>query len=110
MNAHAFCRILLRGVMEDVRPLTTVQERRAAWPYVYDDNGHAEFHGPSGFYWHGTACCKWAARANGWSDWIDQGAKGDPVFDLGGGRSATARVRRNTEPQGCECSELDCIC
>lgn len=73
MTTHTFCRVLLCSVMLDVRPLTTVEERKAAWAYLYLEMGDtAEFHGPNEFYWHGDACCKWAARVSGWEAWLAQ--------------------------------------
>ncbi len=72
MSAHAFCRVLLREVMLDVRPLTTVTERKDAWAYCYDDLGDVEFHGPSEFYWSGEGCCKWSARSQGWEAWLEK--------------------------------------
>lgn len=66
----AFCRILLRGVMDDVKKHTTAETRKAAW--VYHFNGDTwEFHGPNGFYWHGSADNAYDARAQGWQSWLD---------------------------------------
>ncbi len=62
---HAFCRNLLKLAMVDVRLVTSVAERKDAWVYGYEFDKF-EFHGPGGFYWHGSACCKWDARAEGW--------------------------------------------
>lgn len=75
MNSeHDFCRILLSEVMDDVRPLTTVAERKDSWTYLYKELDDGEFHGPAEFYWSGQACCKWHARAQGWEAWLESRA------------------------------------
>ena len=71
-DEHAFCRIMLRNVMQTVRERTTPAQRKAAWAWRYvDSHDNIEFHGPGDFYWHGRGCCKWIARANGWQAWLD---------------------------------------
>lgn len=65
---HAFCRLLLKEVMEDVRQETTARQRKSVWTWK-TGNQH-EFHGPDGFYWHGKTCCKWAASSAGWNAWL----------------------------------------
>ena len=70
--SHVFCRLLLKETMTEVRKHTTAEQRKKAWTYKYDAfRDHCEFHGPDGFYWHGTACCLWEARANGWQTWLE---------------------------------------
>lgn len=64
----AFSRELLRMVMADVRKITTVVERKSVWVYKVGQ-GSWEFHGPNGFYWHGSADNAYDARAMGWSAW-----------------------------------------
>lgn len=75
MNTQAidvqFCRALLRAVMADVRPFTTPAERKEVWVYQCMPE-HWEFHGPSGFYWHGSAANAYDARAKGWMAWMDK--------------------------------------
>lgn len=42
-----------------------------AW--VWDaGRDHWEFHGPDGFYWHGSAGNAYEARYKGWSAWLDK--------------------------------------
>lgn len=75
---HGFCRRLLTIVMEDVREHTTVEQRKAAWAYNYHD-GNVEFHGPEDFYWYGSGCCNWHARAEGWQAWMrEKGFEEEP--------------------------------
>jgi len=64
----AFARTLLRMTMEDIKPLTTVRERKTAWVY-HHMRDHWEFHGPEGYYWHGSADSAYDARAKGWAHW-----------------------------------------
>lgn len=64
----AFCRLLLKMTMEVIKPLTTVAERKAAWVYHFERDSW-EFHGPDGFYWHGSADNAYDARAQGWEAW-----------------------------------------
>lgn len=65
---QAFCRTLLRVVMDDIKTITTAKERKTAWVYKFGRD-HWEFHGPDGFYWHGSADNAYDARANGWQAW-----------------------------------------
>lgn len=67
----AFCGLLLRSAMEEVRLMTTAEERRKTWVYHFG-RGHWEFHGPGHFYWHGEADSNAHARALGWSKWIEK--------------------------------------
>jgi len=64
----AFSRTLLRVVMDDIKTITTAKERKAAWVYNFG-NDHWEFHGPDGYYWHGSADNAYDARAKGWQAW-----------------------------------------
>jgi len=70
MSEHDFCRKLMVEIMVDVRKHTTAVERSKAW--AWDDGRNYEFHGPDGFFWHGQACCRWAARAQGWSAYLEK--------------------------------------
>lgn len=73
MADHTFCRMSLAQVMPEVKKVTTVQERKDAWAYIFEScDGHGEFHGPNKFYWHGSACCKWISRYYGWSAWLEK--------------------------------------
>ena len=64
-----FCRALLAAVMADVAAHTTAEQRKIA--YVYHFTGDSwEFHGPKGFYWHGSADNAYHARAQGWQAWL----------------------------------------
>jgi len=49
-----FCRKLLNNVMEDIRKLTTIEERKTAYTHHFG-SGDWEFYGPNNFYWHGEA-------------------------------------------------------
>jgi hypothetical protein len=64
----AFTKLLLKGTMEVIKPLTTVAERKAAWVYHFERDSW-EFHGPDGFYWHGSADNAYHARQQGWEAW-----------------------------------------
>ncbi len=70
MSDHDFCRTHLRLTMEDVRKVTTAEQRKVAWGYHYRGTQNVEFHGPDQFYWNGRGCCKWSARAKGWNAWL----------------------------------------
>ena len=73
MNADiniVFCRTLLSLVMEDVKKVTTAADRKAAWVYR-SMKDHWEFHGPDGFYWHGSADNAYDARAKGWARYVE---------------------------------------
>lgn len=67
----AFSRCLLSNVMEDIKTVTSGKERKDAWVYKLMED-HWEFHGPEGFYWHGSADNAYDARAKGWSSWWGQ--------------------------------------
>lgn len=66
-----FCRTLLSLAMEDVRKVTTAQQRKDVWVYRCMRD-HWEFHGPDDFYWHGSADNAYDARAKGWHAWLAQ--------------------------------------
>ena len=72
MDNHTFCRLLLAQVMPWVNKVTTPAQRKACWAHRYDygHGDHCEWHGPDKYYWHGTACCKWGARYEGWMAWL----------------------------------------
>jgi hypothetical protein len=64
---------MLREVMVEVVKVTTPEERAATWAYRYTSGlskGTVEFHAPLGYYFHGQGCCKWYAKAEGWSEWV----------------------------------------
>lgn len=69
-DQHDFCRMLLKMARRD---LTTDQRReiRGSWSYMLSDN-HGEWHGPGGFYWHGSADCAYDARAKGINAWVER--------------------------------------
>lgn len=67
----AFCRTLLRVVMDDIKKVTSAQERKDAWVWKLG-RGQWEFHGPDGFYWYGNADNTYDARATGWQKWWDR--------------------------------------
>lgn len=90
MNGHDFCRAMLRGVMEEVVKVTTVEERKASWAYKYDDGRTVEFHAPLGYYYHGQGCCKWTAKADGWSEWLGRFCLADDEGNV---------IRRKTEDE-----------
>lgn len=64
-----FSRSLLSAVLEEVKPLTTPAERKAAWVYHFE-RANWEFHGPAKFYWHGRADNAYEARFKGWTAWL----------------------------------------
>ena len=71
MNINVeFCRTLLRLALDDIKPLTSGAERKAAWVYNLG-NDSWEFHGPDGYYWYGDAGNAYDARAKGWQAWRD---------------------------------------
>ncbi len=72
MSAHDFCRLLLA---ETRKELTTAQASKivGTWSYTYRWSGYVdsgEWHGPNGYYWHGSCCCAWAARQKGIAAWL----------------------------------------
>jgi len=72
---HDFCRLMLKGVRSE---LTADQRKKlvGSWSYLYRWSGavdSGEFHGPDGFYWHGSTCCAYDARQQGISAWINTG-------------------------------------
>jgi len=72
MSDHTFCRLLLA---ETRSTLTTEQRKRlvGSWSYMYRWSGAAlsgEWHGPDGYYWHGSTCCAYHARSQGISAWL----------------------------------------
>lgn len=73
MNDHSFCRVLLKELMPYVRGVATKDEIKASWAWKSSSTrSQGEFHGPSGFYWQGSACCLYAAKSEGWSRYLKQ--------------------------------------
>lgn len=70
MSEHSFCRGLLKEVMVDVARHTTPQQLKEAWAWKTPGIRGVEFHGPDGFYWHGSADCLWEAKSKGWEAWM----------------------------------------
>jgi hypothetical protein len=70
----AFSRLLLKGTMEVIKPLTTVAERKAARVRRFGLNHRNiwEFYGPDGFYWYGVAGNAYDARRKGWEAWREK--------------------------------------
>jgi len=66
-----FTRTLLALVMPDVKANTTIEQRKSTWTYNFGRN-HWEFHGPDGFYWHGSADNAYDARYNGWCRYLGE--------------------------------------
>jgi hypothetical protein len=79
-NNHSFCRLHLRGTIEEIVNRTTPEQRKAAWAWKDRNSpGRYEFHGPNNFYWYGQSCCLWEAKSQGWSAWLrEQGATPAP--------------------------------
>lgn len=68
----AFTRALLSSGVELVRKhFPTVKTRKDAWVYHFNSD-HWEFHGPNGFYWHGSASDAYEARYKGWMAWLEK--------------------------------------
>ena len=67
--SHAFCRSLLKETMKEVCQHTTPEQRKAAWAWK-DGVALVEFHGPDKFYWFGSGCCLYHAKAQGWYAWM----------------------------------------
>ena len=79
MTNHAFCRCLLKSVMEEVRKHFNKEFIKKAWGYKYSNDHHVEFHINSKepgkqaeFYWYGQGCCVWYAKAEGWMSYMDK--------------------------------------
>jgi hypothetical protein len=74
MSNHDFCRLLLKTTRDD---LTSEQRKRlvGSWSYMYRWGSAAssgEWHGPDGYYWHGSACCAYEARTHGINAWLQE--------------------------------------
>lgn len=66
-----FDRALLREAHKEVKQrFPQINLRKDAWVWRFMRQ-HWEFHGPDNFYWHGSACSAYEARAKGWSAWLD---------------------------------------
>lgn len=68
---HTFCRLMLAQVMPWANKVTTPAVRKATWAWKFSRDHH-EWHGPDGYYWHGSSCCKYMARYHGWCAWLEQ--------------------------------------
>jgi hypothetical protein len=69
----AFCRLLLRDVLADVKRAFPDLDVRSSAICVWRFRSLRdtwEFHGPGGFHWEGTATNAYEARANGWSAYL----------------------------------------
>ena len=85
MNAHKIGTVRkiearLRAYDAAIKTGATKEEAmkpmKDAWVWHFHKD-HWEFHGPDGFYWHGSADNAYEARAKGWSAWLrKQGADG----------------------------------
>lgn len=74
---NAFCRSMLREATALVRANFPNVKLREAWTYKFKV-GHWEFHGPDGFYWHGSADNAYDARYHGWTAWLrSKGVSGE---------------------------------
>lgn len=67
---NVFCRSMLRQATALVRANFPEVKLRDAWTYRFHGD-HWEFHGPDGFYWHGSADSAYDARYHGWMAWLD---------------------------------------
>jgi hypothetical protein len=76
MDNHTFCRLYYNETMKTVKQVTTAAARKECWPWHFHGD-HREWHGPRDletgkqFYWHGSACCAWMAKAHGWEAWLE---------------------------------------
>jgi len=67
---HNFCRIFLAQVMEDVKKkLDKETIKKASWHHSTLFHGEGEFW-LDDFYWHGHACCRWMAKAEGFAKYL----------------------------------------
>ena len=75
MDNHTFCRLYYNKIAELVKTVTTPAQRKECWPWHFHGD-HREWHGPRldghQFYWHGSACCAWMAKAHGWEAWLEK--------------------------------------
>jgi len=70
----AFCRALLASTHRDVRAAGITSPMKAAWVWHFQRD-HWEFHGPDGFYWHGSAGNAYDARCKGWAAYLEHTRK-----------------------------------
>jgi hypothetical protein len=68
----SFCRLLLAGVLAEVRQRRPNVRLRDAWVYKVGRD-HWEFH-YGDYYWHGSAGNAYEARARGWEAWLNREA------------------------------------
>lgn len=77
MSEHTFCRIHMGVVRQIVNKLVDVKIRKQAWAYNHGRDS-VEFQIPGvDFYWHGSGCCLWEAKARGWEAYLEQYHKAD---------------------------------
>ena len=79
MNSeHDFCRQHLKIVMSYVRDNVESAIVKHAWGYKFSDTRMVEFQInacpelPDGYYWCGRGCCVWAAKAEGWTQFLKE--------------------------------------
>lgn len=66
----AFCRTLLKMVTKEVKKaFPNLNLYKDAWVYHFHRDSW-EFHGPDGFYWHGSAANAYDTRAKGWAAYL----------------------------------------
>lgn len=67
-----FGRLLLAEARKLVKKnFPKINMRTEAWVYHFHRD-HWEFHGPDGFYWHGSASNAYEARYKGWMAWLNK--------------------------------------
>ena len=78
VEEHSFCRAYLKEVMTEVRKHVNQAIIKNAWGYKYEGERNIEFHInkceelPNGYFWCGSGCCVWQAKANGWSHFLKE--------------------------------------
>ena len=71
---HSFCKTALRETMVTVREHTTVEDRKHAGVLENFLPRRYEFLGPGGYRREVQGDCKWDAKDQGWTHWLeDQG-------------------------------------
>jgi len=109
MGSHAYCRTLLKLVMEDVKKNVAPEIIREAWALRY--RGVSRLSGrqmaalqiPSvDFYWYGQGCCTWYAKVKGWTEYLAKlGVEGYTLDEL----EERAQVDADREDAGMESVE-----
>ena len=64
-----FCRSLLAKAHALVKETHPQVKLRDAWVWHFHRD-HWEFHGPDGYFWHGSADNAYDARYKGWMAWL----------------------------------------